>query len=191
MNPIEVGTTEEAADSLYAVFDSRELRTLASNLDVSRERGDTARQTAGRIASQAPTMTAKIIEADREVAVDASGFRREREVGRADVSVAEAVERASSDRLAERLRGIRRALPPAYEARVRFTSDGLVSVTEETRDGIDISVLVDNPVHAIFTERGSPRLLNVGGKDYMADATAGEAIWCFHSRLERLYDPSE
>jgi len=191
MNPIEVETTEGAADSLYAGFDSRELRTLASNLGVSRERGDTARQTAGRIASQAPTMTAKIIEADREVAVDASGFRREREVGRVDVSVAEAVERASSDRLAERLREIRRALPPAYEARVEFIGDGLVSVTKETRDGIDVSMLVDNRVHAIFTERGSPRLLSVSGKDYASGATAGEAIRRFHGRLERLYDPSE
>ena len=191
MNPIEVKSTEEAADSLYAGFDSRELRTLASNLGVSRERGDTARQTAGRIASQAPTMTAKIIEADQEVAVDASRFRQEREVGRADVSVAEAVERSSSDRLAERLRGIRRALPPVYEARVEFIGNGLVSVTKETRDGIDISMLVDNRMHALFTGRGSPRLLSVSGTDYTTGATAREAIRRFHSRLGRLYDPSE
>jgi len=104
-----VSTTEEAADCLYGQYDSRDLRALASNLGVSRERGDTARQTANRIATQDPQMTARILENDWEVDIEATEFRDTRSVGEKHISLNEAVKRARHSGVEHKLNSLKRA----------------------------------------------------------------------------------
>lgn len=123
--PIEVQTDAQAADMLNHLG-SKELRSLASNAGVSRERGDTKRKTAEKLVAQDPALVARIIENDPEVGMRAGKFRHQREVGRGAISLDEAMKRARHKKMHYKLKGLKRALAevPKYEAEVQWEYAG-------------------------------------------------------------------
>jgi hypothetical protein len=191
MGTIEIETDAEAADVLATNFGSLELRGLASNLGVSRERGDTKRQTAERVVAQAPMAASRIIDADPEVDLDASAFRERRDAGTLD----EAATRAGNRRLRRRLERLGRAVGtlPSYEAEVEHR-DNIVSVVITCADD-DRHPLVEGRAHAVLNYNGKCLTFDVspgtGGRDYF-DGRVDEPRkqWRLAvSRLERLYEP--
>jgi len=91
---IVIETDDEAADIIATNFGSVELRALASNAGVSRERGDTKRQTAEKIVAQDPALTARVIDNDDEVDMDAGPFAERRQAFADDIDDEEAMTRA-------------------------------------------------------------------------------------------------
>jgi hypothetical protein len=211
---IDIETDAEAADVLATNFDSRELRGLASNAGVSRERGDTMRQTAERVVAQDPALAARVIENDHVVDMSASAFREAREVGEGAISLDEAVKRAPSRKMEERLNRIRLAVDglPSYQAEVDWDyggsaedgqgyreragwNAGLTAVVVKKRDDWDGSGLAAYRAHAVLKPTGGAMALRVsslGGDRDLAekyDQKPASAWRRFVERVERFYDP--
>lgn len=202
MDTIEVETDAQAADMLNH-FSSTELRGLCSNLGVSRERGDTKRETAERLVAQAPGVVARIIDNDDEVDMNASAFRKRREIGADEVSLEEAERRARSKKLQYRLQHIRTELKakPNYNASVNWdygastspegAEPGIVSV--HIRPSDEVHVLLGYRAQAIFRHTGGAVTLRIDDRDYAENHpdSPRRAFQLFESALGRLYDPAD
>lgn len=208
MKTIEIETDAEAADIVCNLgLGSRELRRLASNAGVSRERGDTMRETAERIVAQDPALTARMVENDDEVDMDASAFRERREVGADRISLGEAFERARHGKMHGRLRQLERAMLglPSYEASVEWElggrmkesgyEPGISSVVISRSDDWDGSGLASYRAHAILRPTGRATLLSISSLAYERDyaetyASEPARAWRrFVSVVEDFYDP--
>lgn len=186
-DPIEIEADQDVVGILCSMFTSTELRKLASNVGVSRERGDTKGKTAQRIVAQEPALAARILENDREVNTSCASFKETREVGEETIGLDEAIKRARHKKTYNKLKNLRDALPFTYETEVKWEyGSGLTSIT--ARSTQDIHWALDERVHVIIGDRGRVTLADVGKTSY-ADGSERESLkWkMFLSRVERLY----
>lgn len=182
-DPITIETTREAAECVSTRFGAREMRKLASNAGVSRERGDTKIETAVKLAEQYPTIAAQALDNDPEVAHDTGPFREEREAwGQSEISLDEAVRRAKHDRMRRRLERLRDAMPVCYEAEVlwEYTAGGggawtMIHVRPEP--GWDINPLLKERFSICLTPRGAPRMLEDGDADLLSSKDSPNRAW--------------
>lgn len=176
-DPIEIRTNDEAADIVTTNFGSKELRALASNAGVSRERGDTKRATAEKIVAQDPALAARIIENDDEVDMDASAFREERQVDDSPIDISEAIARSRHGRMESKLRSLEQSLMhvPSYEVEIDWEYGGepdddplkaspgyvpgLTSIT--VKSGQDVSWMLKGRAHILLTPHGRCVLFDV------------------------------
>lgn len=199
---ISIGTTREAAECIANGFGSEELRALASNAGVSRERGDTKMSTAVRLAEQDPALAARVLEADDEVDMEASAFREAREVGGETVSLEEAAKRARHSGMARKLKELADALRqvPRYDCEVEWEyggraeeggyEPGLTSVSIKT--DAEMSPLLKERALILLTPHGRATTLQVAGEDYTEKGHSPSTAWSLAlRRIERFYDPDE
>jgi len=198
---IVIETDDEAADIIATNFGSVELRALASNAGVSRERGDTKRQTAEKIVAQDPALTARVIENDDEADMDAGPFAERRQAFADDVDVEEAMTRARHKKMTYKLKGLRRALAgvPHYDCEVSWEyggdvrdsgyEPGLTSITIST--DADMNWMLRERVHIILTAHGRCKMLDVGDSDYLEGRKPSSAWRLAMDRMERFYEPSD
>lgn len=182
---LSIETDAEAADIVCTNFGSRELRKLASNAGVSRERGDTMRATAEKIVAQDPALAARIIENDNEVDMFADRFKERREVGGDAISLAEAMRRARTDKMHSKLEGLSRAIPVQYSAEVQweYGSDvlsergiidrgvghkpGLTSVRVRPSDAFETHWALEGSAHILLTPQGRCTMMEVDDSEYI------------------------
>lgn len=209
---IHIETTREAAECMEPRFGARELRDLAANAGVSRERGDTKMQTAVKIVEQDPALAAAAVENDPEVDMEASAFREAREVGGGPISLDEAKRRARHRGMSRKLRSLERATAglTMYEVEVDWEyggsvddgsssvnskcgyEPGLTSVYIRPDDDSDMSALVEGRAHMILTPHGRCTMLEAGGKEYISSRNEPEPGRRWRVAMEMIecfYDP--
>lgn len=210
---IEIETTDQAADCICnRGLGSKELRALASNAGVSRERGDTKRQTAQKIAEQDPALAARLLENDWDIDFDCSAFREAREVGAGTISVAEAKRRARHKKMWYKLKSLENTLAamPAHEASIDWEyggeardgsgfkesagyNPGITSIIVEERDDVDIHWALDSRAHIMLTPHGRCVMLQADEKEYI-DRNTGDPRkqWRLAMRrMESFYAPDD
>lgn len=176
-NPIALETDGDVAACVEGLFGARELRDLASNAGVSRERGDTKGETARKIVGQDPALAAKILENAHplDVPADCAPFKERREVGGGTISLDEAIRRARHRKMRLKLESLKRALAkvPKYDAEVdwEYASDirdgtssvdrgsghdpGLTAIQVRAGEEIeDLTYLVRGRAHIHLTAHG-------------------------------------
>jgi hypothetical protein len=202
----------ETPDMLMCLdMGSKELLKLASNAGVSRERGDTKRQTAERIVAQDPALAARLIENDRDVDATADAFRDRRQVGADRIGLDEAMTRARHDGMRSKLHSLRVATEglTSHEVRVKweyesFVADGsssvtnkrgnqpgLTSITITQRDDVESHWILDERAQILLTPHGRCTMADVGGTEYIERNTAnpGRKWRRAMSSVERMYNP--
>jgi len=186
MDTIRVESDEAAADIVANMgLGARELRDLASNAGVSRERGDTKRQTAQRIVMQDPALASRLMENDSEVPIDASAFSRRRHVGSETIPPEEGVRRARYAKMERRLGELRRSVPHCYETSLSWEATGaarndrigtgyepgLTSV--RIRPEVDMAHGVSGRALIMFNPRGALKRADITNGTYNSDMLEG------------------
>jgi hypothetical protein len=215
MSTLEIEDNGDAAGLLADTFSSTELRRLASNAAVSRERGDTKAETAERLVEQAPAVAARMCEELH--GADADGFREARETGGEHVSLNEAIERARHSKMADRLRDIGRAMlnHPSYHVRVRWeyaskVRDGssmvgrgsgyeprLTAVEVRADDDADLNHFVEGRADVYLTPNGRCTQFDVdsgtGRRTYIDRDTRNPSVKWRRATdaLAMLYEPED
>lgn len=203
--PLEIETDQEATDILATNFSSTELRDLASNAGVSRERGDNMRATAQKIVAQDPALAVALIEADRLVNMDASAFREAREVDEEYISLAEAMERSRNRKMFYKLRELKNITDtlPHYDVEVNWeygaeVSDGgyepgLTSVIIKPSEDVEMNPLLESRAHVLLTPHGRCTMLTADSNDYITRSTPDPSHqWrVAMEKLGRFWNPSE
>lgn len=212
-DPIEIRTDDEAADIVATNFGSKELRKLASNAGVSRERGDTKRATAEKIVAQDPALAARIIDNSREVDMDASEFREAREVGAGSISLEDAIKRARHKKMFYKLKSLKNSTDALtshevevdweYGGQVRDGSSsldrgsgydpGFTSITVKKRDDVDMHWALDARASIHLTPHGRCTHLTADESEYIDRNTAepGKQWRLGLSRIEGFWTADE
>lgn len=217
---IEIEADGDVAALVAQMFGSRELRNLASNAGVSRERGDTKGETARRIVDQDPALAARILENAHplDAPCDCGPFKERREVGEETISLDEARRRARHKGMRLKLKSLARTLDRAhyYEAEISWEYNHKIeddsghvdrragyhprstSVTVKREPGApDVHWLLDGRAHVILSPHGrcSHLVVNSGSGDveYVDRNTPDpRAQWRRAMRaIERFYEPDE
>lgn len=202
---LEIETDQEAADILATNFSSTELRGLASNAGVSRERGDSMRATAEKIVAQDPALAAAVIDNDDEVDMDAGAFREAREVGEERISLSEAVERSRHSAMFYKLRELKDIADtlPFYTAEVNWeygaeTTDGghqpgITSVVIRAVEDAEMNPLLKSRAQVLLTAHGRCVMLDIDSNGYIDRNTPdpGHQWNVAMKKLERFWNPSE
>lgn len=199
--PVEIEEDQDVVGILCAKYGSVELRALASNIGVSRERGDTKGETAQKLVAQDPAVAARILENDRDNSCDCSPFKENREVGAEKISLDEAMKRARHKKMYYKLKHLSRAISglPGYEAEVKWeysdgTEPGLTSIiVKRADDAPDVHWILDERVHILLTAHGRCTMLDIGDSSYIDRNTPKPSLkWkSAMSRIESFYEPSE
>lgn len=192
MATFELTEDDELIDFIMPRFTVPELRTLASNVGVSRERGDNKRQTVKRLVEQEPRVAAKVVEADPEVDVDVEGFKLNREVGFETISLEEAQKRAKNKKLMYRLKHLKLAVDsvPTYKAEVNWNyAPDLNSIVIKKREDADYNPLLDGRAHIIVTSKGRAWTLEVDDIDFAKKDMSEKSKWRrTYDNIERFWE---
>lgn len=191
--PIVIEEDQDVVGILCGMFSSTELRKLASNVGVSRERGDTKGETGQKLVTQDPALAARILENDWEVDTDATPFKENREVGEEMISLAEAMRRARNRKMHSRLEELSRATPFGYKTEVDWEyGQGLTSILVKPAEDFEVRWSLKGRAHAILTKRGAARKLeakNATETEFTKGHSAGTAWALFLKKIEGFYTP--
>jgi len=181
---------------LCAIFGAKELRDLASNAGVSRERGDSKGDTAMRIVEQDPALAARILENDKHNPADCGPFRERREAGDGPIGLAEAMRRARHDKMHRKLESLSRSMLGLVHYKVEVDweyggAPGLTSISVKQNDDADFHPLLDARAHIILTPHGKCVRLEADGAKFISSRHEPEPRkqWKLGlKKIERFYD---
>jgi hypothetical protein len=194
METLKVETNDEAVDMLNMAHSATELRSIASDAGVSRQRGDTKRQTAKRIVLQEPQEATRIMQGmDEGNPLDPRPFMQNREVGAEHISLEEAMRRAKHKKMMYKLKELKQLMPalPNYEAKVKWEYDNstLTSVMISRRqDAPSTHWSLKGRAQILLSQHGGLRGFQVDGKEMLDEYSAKRAWSLGLSRIENFYD---